>query len=68
MTDNGIDYGHWIDRDGDPQVYFDGKLPGIHACACGKNQSCFDPIKTCNPVIQQDQGEKYGFLIAILIF
>ena len=70
LSDDDIDYGHWIDRNGDPQVYFDGKLPGIHTCACGKNQSCFDPIKTCNcdsnnPVIEQDQGKNYHFLFQI---
>ena len=61
MTDDLIDYGHWLDRDGDPHNYFDGNTPGVHTCSCGAIGNCSSTIETCNcdsndPFVQKDDG------------
>ncbi len=48
LSDDGIDYGTWLDRNGDKQVYFDGAYYGEHRCACYEDSSCVDPQDTCN--------------------
>ncbi len=56
-----IDYGTWLDRDGEKQNYFDGFLPGIHKCGCATEGTCSSPTETCNsdskePIVQEDKG------------
>ena len=39
----GIDYGFWLDRNGDSQIYWTGSHHGQHVCSCHyTDEGCFD--------------------------
>jgi len=39
----GIDYGFWLDRNGESQIYWTGSHHGQHVCSCHYNdEGCFD--------------------------
>ncbi len=61
LTDDGADFGHWLDRNGNPENYFNGNTPGVHTCSCGTFGNCTDQTQTCNcdakdPVVEKDDG------------
>ena len=37
---DGVDNGVWIDKNGQPQSFFNGNHPGEHMCTCGEDNSC----------------------------
>ena len=38
----------WVSRQGYKMVYWGGATPGSKKCACGMNNTCVDPSRTCN--------------------
>ena len=43
LQKQGIDYGFWLDRNGDSQVYWTGSHHGQHVCSCHYiDEGCFD--------------------------
>jgi len=49
LQKQGIDYGFWLDRNGDSQVYWTGSHHGLHVCSCHYvNEGCFDEENLCN--------------------
>lgn len=34
LEDEGIDFGYWVDRNGQSQIYFTGENYGNHVCSC----------------------------------
>jgi len=64
LYDTDIPIGAWINRNGDPEIYFDGANHGTHMCQCSLNDSCSDSSHgaVCNcdanfiPELQSDNG------------
>ena len=52
MQHNGIDFGFWLDRNGDSQIYWTGANYGDHVCSCHfSEEGCFNEEtlgKACN--------------------
>jgi len=55
--------GHWLNKDGSPEIYWDGANHGTHVCNCGLNNNCTGSLEgyQCNcdnqiPITQQDAG------------
>ena len=69
LNDDGVNYGTWINRNGEKEIYFDGATSGVHVCAChtiDTNSSCIDPTNKCNcdsqyPLELADEGKHNYF-------
>ncbi len=48
LSDDGENYGAWLDRVGEKQIYFYGSHYGEQVCSCNEDSSCVDPHDTCN--------------------
>ena len=52
LQDEGINYGYWLDKNGEDQVYFTGSNYGNHVCSCHfSEEGCIDESSlgnTCN--------------------
>ncbi len=48
LTDDGVNYGSWINRNGEKEIYFHGSNSGVHTCSCDSTGSCADPSDVCN--------------------
>jgi len=55
--------GQWLNKNGEPEIYWDGNHHGTHVCSCGLNSNCSGSLEgyQCNcdyqiPVVQQDAG------------
>jgi len=64
LYDTDTPIGAWINRNGDPEIYFDGANHGTHMCQCSLDDSCSDSSHgaVCNcdanfiPEMQADEG------------
>jgi len=84
LYDTDTPIGAWINRNGDPEIYFDGANHGTHMCQCSLNDSCSDSSHgaVCNcdanfiPELQSDAGKVtdvsalpiYGFVYGDLVY
>jgi len=65
LYDTDTPIGAWINRNGDPEIYFEGANHGTHMCQCSLNDSCSDSSHgaVCNcdadniPELQNDKGK-----------
>ena len=52
LQEQGVDFGFWLDRYGDNQIYWTGANYGKHVCSCHYSENgCFDADNlgnTCN--------------------
>ena len=43
LQNNGVDFGYWLDRNGDSQIYWTGANYGQHLCSCHfTEKGCYD--------------------------
>ncbi len=48
LEDDDVDYGTWINRNGEKEIYFVGSNSGTHMCSCALTNTCADPAYNCN--------------------
>ena len=48
LNDDNRNYGSWINKRGEKEIYFSGSNSGVHTCECGLNDNCIKDHLKCD--------------------